>query len=62
MNAAEVRTAVELEQLTPDERQRLINERTALDLSTVSADFVARARDEGRRLLIEQHVIEADEP
>ena len=62
MDAAEVRTAVELEQLTPDERQRLINERTALDLSTVPAEFVARARSEGRRLLVESHVIESEEP
>ena len=62
MDATEVRTAVELEQLTPDERQRLINDRTALDLSMVPAEFVARARSEGRRLLIDNHVIESEEP
>jgi hypothetical protein len=61
MDAAEVRTAVELEQLTPDERQRFIHERTALDLSTVPADFVDRARTEGRRLLIEHRVIDPEE-
>jgi hypothetical protein len=61
VDAAEVRTAVESEHLTPDERQRLINEHIALDLSMVPAEFVKHARSEGRRLLIEHRVIEAEE-
>ena len=61
MDAAEVRTAADVEQLTPDERQRLVNERTATDLANVSAEFDAKARADGRRLLVEHHVIGADQ-
>jgi hypothetical protein len=57
---AELRTAADVERLTPNERQRLINERTSTDLSQVSDDFVVRARSDGRRLLIEHNVIDAD--
>lgn len=62
MDAAEVRTAADVELLTPDQRQQLINERTATDLTSVSADFVAKARAEGRRLLVERRVIDTDPP
>ena len=60
MDAAEVRTAAEVERLTPDERQRLVNDRTSTDLSQIPEDFVAKARAEARRLLIERNVIAAD--
>jgi len=62
MDAAEVRTAAEVELLTPDERQRLVNERTAADLSAVSPEFVARARADGRRLLVEHQIIDPEQP
>ena len=61
MDAAEVRTAAEVEQLTPDERQRLVNERSSTDLSDVPEEFLAKARAEGRRLLVERNVIAADD-
>lgn len=60
MDAAELRTAGDVERLTPDERQRLVNERTSTDFSQISDDFVARARSDGRRLLIEHNVIDSD--
>ena len=60
MDAAEVRSAAEVERLTPDERQRLVNDRTSTDLSQIPEDFVVKARAEGRRLLIERNVIAAD--
>ncbi len=60
MDAAEVRTAAEVARLTPDERQRLVNERTSTDLSQIPEDFVAKVRAEGRRLLVERNVIAAD--
>lgn len=60
VDAVEVRTAAEVEQLRPDERQRLVDERTATDLAGLPPEFVAKARAEGRRLLIERNVIEAD--
>jgi hypothetical protein len=60
MDAAEVRTAAEVEQLAPDERQRLVNERSSTDLSEVPEEFAAKARAEGRRLLVARNVIAAD--
>jgi hypothetical protein len=60
VDAVEIRTVADVEQLTPDERQRLINERTATDLSEISDDFVERARADGRRLLVEHGVIDDD--
>lgn len=62
MDAAEVRTAADVELLTPDERQQLVNERTATDLTSVSPEFVAKARAEGHRLLVGRRVIDADQP
>ena len=56
-----MRTAAEVERLTPDERQRLVNERSSTDLNQTSEDFVGRARAEGRRLFIEHNVIAADD-
>lgn len=50
-------TAAELEQLTPEERQRLLDERVITDLSQVSPEFLARVRSTGRALLEERGVI-----
>jgi hypothetical protein len=50
-------TAAELERLTPDERQRLLNERVITDLSQVPPEFLARVRATGRVLLEERGVI-----
>jgi hypothetical protein len=44
VDAAEVRSATEVERLTPDERQQLLNDRTSTDLSQIAEDFVAKAR------------------
>lgn len=58
MGAAEIRTVAEVERLTPDQRHELVNERTSTDLSDVPDDFVARARADGRRLLVDRGVID----
>ena len=58
MGAAEIRTVTDVERLTPDQRQQLVNERTSTDLSDVPGDFVERARADGRRLLVERGVID----
>ena len=58
MGAAEIRTVTDVERLTPDQRQQLVNERTSTDLSDVPDDFVERARADGRRLLVERGVID----
>jgi len=50
-------TAAELEQLTPEERQRLLNERVVTDLSKVPPEFLARVRAKGRDLLEERGLI-----
>lgn len=53
-------TAAELEQLSPDERDRIVKEGIVTDLSQVPADFLARARAKGRALLEERGVITTD--
>ena len=50
-------STAELERLTPDERQRLLNERVITDLSQVPPEFLARVRATGRVLLEERGVI-----
>lgn len=44
-------TAAEVELLTPDERQRLLNERVVTDLAELPADFVARVRLQGQAIV-----------
>jgi hypothetical protein len=44
-------TAEELEKLTPQERQRLLDERVVTDLSSLAPDLVARIRQRGRTLM-----------
>jgi hypothetical protein len=50
-------TAAELERLTPDERQRLLNERVVNDLSKVPPEFLAKVRAKGRALLEERGLV-----
>ena len=50
-------TAAELELLTPDERQQLLNERVVTELSELDPEFVARVRARGRHLLEERGLI-----
>lgn len=50
-------TAAELETLTPEERQRLFDERVVTDLSQVSPEFLAKVRAKGRALLEEHGVV-----
>lgn len=57
MAADRIWTAAELEKMSPDERQRLLNERVITDLAQVSPEFLARVRAEGRALLEERGVI-----
>jgi hypothetical protein len=58
MGAAEIRTVSDVERLTPDQRQRLVNERTSTGLSDVPDEFVERVRADGRRLLVERGVLD----
>jgi hypothetical protein len=44
-------TAEELEKLTPQERQRLLDERVVTDVSSLAPDLVGRIRDRGRALM-----------
>jgi hypothetical protein len=44
-------TAEELETLTPQERQRLLDERVVTDLSSLAPDLVERIRHRGRALM-----------
>jgi hypothetical protein len=50
-------TAEELEQLSPDERDRVVKEGIVTDLSQVPTDFLDRARHRGRELLEERGVV-----
>jgi hypothetical protein len=54
MGEDKVLTAAELEQMTPDERQRVLDDRVVTDLADVSPEFLARVRAKGRALL-EEH-------
>ena len=62
MDDAEIRKAAEVELLTPDERQRLLNERVVTDLSAVSPEFLARVREKGRALLESRDAVGSDQP
>lgn len=53
-------TAAELELMTPDERQRLFNERVVTDLSQVDPKFLAKVRAKARELQAER--IATDSP
>jgi hypothetical protein len=51
VDAAEIRKASEVELLTPDERQQLLNDRVVTDLAAVPPEFVARVRAKGKTLV-----------
>ena len=47
----------EMEQLTPDERHRIVNDSVVTDLSALDPTFLARVRARGRALLEERGVV-----
>jgi hypothetical protein len=51
VDAAEIRKASEVELLTPDERQQLLNDRVVTDLGAVPPEFLARVRAKGKALV-----------
>ncbi|MDZ7733916.1 MAG: hypothetical protein U5R31_13380 [Acidimicrobiia bacterium] len=53
-------SAEELEQLTPDERAKLVNERSTTDLSDLDPDFRARVEEKGRRLVEERGLLDPE--
>jgi hypothetical protein len=53
-------TAEELEQMTPDERHRIVSEGIITDLSQVSPEFLERVRAKARVLLEERGIIQPD--
>jgi hypothetical protein len=58
MDADAICTVTDLERMTPDQRYRLVHDRTSTDLSDVAADFLERARFDGRHLLVQRGVVE----
>lgn len=50
-------SAEELERLTPEERQRLLDDRVITDLSQVPAEFLAKVMTDSRALLEERGLI-----
>jgi hypothetical protein len=53
-------TAEELEQMTPDERHRIVGEGIVTDLGQVAPEFLERVRAKSRALLEERGVIPTD--
>jgi len=62
MPSERIWTAEELEQLTPNERDRIVKEGMVTDLSELPAEYVARVRARGRALLEERGIISTDGP
>lgn len=60
MDEREIKTAAEVELLSPDERARLVNERSGVDLADLDPDFRARVERTGRKLLDEHGLLEHD--
>ena len=50
-------TAAELEELSPDERHRVVSQGFVTDLADVPPEFLARARAKGRLLLEERGIV-----
>ncbi len=50
-------TAAELEQMTPDERQRLFDERVVTDVSALDPELLERFRARGRAILEERGLV-----
>jgi hypothetical protein len=55
-----VLSAAELEQLSPNERANLVNERSGGDVSGLDPGFRAQVEDTGRRLLEERGLLDPD--
>ncbi|MDZ7733919.1 MAG: hypothetical protein U5R31_13395 [Acidimicrobiia bacterium] len=53
-------SAEELEKLTPDERARLVDERSTTDLSDLDPDFRARVEEKGRLLVEERGLLDPE--
>jgi hypothetical protein len=53
-------SAAELEKLSPDERAKLVDERSGADLSDLDPGFRARVEETGRRLLEERGLLDSD--
>jgi hypothetical protein len=53
-------TTEELEQMTPDERHRIVSEGIITDLSQVSPEFLERVRANSRARLEERGIIQPD--
>ena len=51
VDAEKLWTAAELEQMSPNERRDLLNERVVTEVSLVPADVLERARTAGRALM-----------
>jgi hypothetical protein len=62
VDASEIRTAAEVELLSPDERQRLFNEHVVSSIDDVPAEFRDRIRAKGRQLLEEHGLINRSPP
>jgi hypothetical protein len=58
MGEERVWTAEELEQLSPDERHRVVNEGVITDLARVPPEFLDRVRRRRRELLEERGLLD----
>lgn len=58
VDASEIRTAAEVELLSPDERQRLFNDHVISSIDDVPAEFRARIRTRGRQLLKDRGLLD----
>ena len=62
MESGPVVTASQMEDLTPNERHQLVNDRVVTDLSQLPEGFRERVLAKGRRLLAERNVALPDQP
>jgi phosphoribosylaminoimidazole-succinocarboxamide synthase len=58
MDEERIWTAEELEQLSPDERHRVVNEGVITDLAQVPPEFLKRVRRRGRELLEQRGLLD----
>ena len=61
MDTPPLMTAADMEQLSPNERDRLLNDRVITDLSQVSPEFRERILAKGKSLLAERGLLGPDE-
>jgi hypothetical protein len=60
MSDRPVLSATELEQLSPNERASLVDERSRGDLSDLDPDFRAKVEETGRRLVEKRGLLDPD--